>query len=130
MRVTPYISAFLIALFTITCSNDFDTSAEWKEIAVVYGLLDQNDTAQYIIVQRAFLNREGNNLIGLQEPDSIYFTSNIQVELSEFEGDQLVQRQSLQLVNGNDEGIIKDDGLFSSNPNWLYKWSQPVNDEL
>ena len=36
------------------CETDFDVNAEWEEITVVFGLLDQSQEKQYIrIVQKA-----------------------------------------------------------------------------
>ena len=98
--------------------------ADWKEVAVIFGLLDQKDAEQYIIVQRAFLDAEGNNLFGLTEPDSIYFTDYISVSITESSTNRTSE---LELVNGNDVGVIKDDGVFPQDPNWLYQYSEPID---
>ena len=48
--------AALIVLTTIlfqACKTDFDINAPWKESAIVYGILNQNDTIHYIKVNKA-----------------------------------------------------------------------------
>ncbi|HRH39737.1 MAG TPA: hypothetical protein PK760_15410, partial [Flavobacteriales bacterium] len=37
------------------CSNDLDINAEYKDVTVVYGLLDQRDTLQWVKINKAFL---------------------------------------------------------------------------
>jgi hypothetical protein len=54
------------------CSTKFQINEDWKETMVVYGLLNQRDTIQYIKINKAFLG-EGNNLIYAQEPDSTLY---------------------------------------------------------
>ena len=121
-----YILTILAALM-LGCSNNFDTSAEWKEIAVIYGLLDQNDASQYIIVQRAYLSQDGNNLIGLTEPDSIFFTDHLEVTLTQSQNNQEIETTSLQMVNGNNIGFVRDEGVFPQDPNWLYQYNKPID---
>ena len=65
-----------------SCSNDFDLVDTWKDIPIVYGLLNVNDSVQYIRVEKAFLDEETSALVIAQEPDSLYY-GNISVELEE-----------------------------------------------
>jgi len=60
------------ALFLLKCSNKLEILAPYKESVAVYGLLNQNDTVQYIRVQRVFLG-EGNAMSMAQNPDSCYY---------------------------------------------------------
>ena len=46
---------FALILFS-GCDNEVDINADWKETIVVYGLLNPNDSIQYIKVNKAFLN--------------------------------------------------------------------------
>ncbi len=55
-----------------SCETDFDITAEWKDITIVYGLLDQQDTFTYVKINRAFLG-EGDVLKMAQIPDSTYY---------------------------------------------------------
>ena len=77
------IAILAFPLFFISaCSTDFDLNADWKEITVVYGLLDQNDSIHYVKVTKAFLGT-GNALTFAQNPDSSSYGTNIEVEIQE-----------------------------------------------
>lgn len=69
-------------LFITACSTDFEINADWKEITVVYGLLDQNDSIHYIKVSKAFLG-SGNALTFAQNPDSSSYGADIEVKIQE-----------------------------------------------
>ena len=43
-----YLLIFFIAIILGSCETDFDTSAPWKEVMVVYGMVNPNDAVQYI----------------------------------------------------------------------------------
>ncbi len=44
-----------IVLTFLSCKNDFDLNAEYKEINIVYGILDHQDTTHYLRINKAFL---------------------------------------------------------------------------
>ena len=52
-----------------TCKTDFDTIAPYKDISVVYCLLDQRDSITYLKLNKAFLG-EGNALVYASVEDS------------------------------------------------------------
>lgn len=114
-----YMLACLMAasLFLTGCDNELDLVAEWKEIPVVYGFLSPTDTAQYIRVEKAFLDEKTGALDIARIPDSLYFP-NIQVQL---EDAVTGQRFALQRVEGAAEGYPRQSGVFAESPNYLYK---------
>jgi hypothetical protein len=101
------------------CSTDFDITAPWKQIPVVYGILSPQDTAHYIRVEKAFLDQERSALEVAQIADSLYFDpTKVTVYLERASNNQ---RAALTRVDGNLEGYVRDQGPFASQPNWLYK---------
>ncbi|MBE0652408.1 MAG: hypothetical protein IH594_01340, partial [Bacteroidales bacterium] len=59
MKKLRLIITLLIAfLFLEQCSTDFDLNAPYKDIMVVYGLLNQNDSTHYLKINRAFLGED------------------------------------------------------------------------
>lgn len=79
---------FLLLSLTVlfySCETDFETNAEWEDITVVYGLLDQRDSVQYIKVNKAFLG-DGDALMFAKIPDSINYDSLI-VRIEEWNED-------------------------------------------
>ena len=74
--------AFLIGgLFTFSaCDNEIDLVAEWKSIPVVYGLINVQDTAHYLRIEKAFLDPSVGAPTLAQIPDSLYY-DNILVQI-------------------------------------------------
>jgi len=92
MQTIKYILfGLLIAFFLNSCETDFDTTADWEDISVIYGIIDQNDSMQYIKINRAFLS-EDDVLNYAQVYDSSHYPFPLKVELEEFdEDDNLIQ---------------------------------------
>lgn len=84
MKVKNIIYLLLLALFTFSsCETEFDTTSDWEDITVVYGLLDQKEAGQYIKINKAFLG-EGNALMYAMEPDSINYPNPLSVKIEEW----------------------------------------------
>lgn len=105
------------------CSTDFDLTSDWKDITVVYGLLNTSDSAQYIKINKGFLDERTNALVLAQNPDSIFY-DNIDVKLQEVDG---AGTFNLEKVDGNVEGYEKAPGVFPTSPNYLYKTKSSLN---
>jgi hypothetical protein len=122
---------FLAAIFALmACSNDFDLTEDWKDITVVYGLLDQSQDVQYIRIEKAFLDPKTSAITIAQIADSLYY-DNITVQLQVFQANGTGgNAYQLQRVNAEDEGFTREDGVFSTAPNYLYKFTQPLNQNL
>ena len=64
------------------CETDFDITAPWKDVTIVYGLISQNDSVHYIKVNKAFLG-DGNAYTYAQIADSSSYGNNIEVKILE-----------------------------------------------
>ncbi len=123
MARAPFALGALL-LLAQSCSNDFDLTADWKEVPIVYAILSPADTAHYVRVEKAFLDPKTSALQIAQIPDSIYYPENaIQVFLEEV---ATGKRFTLTRVDGNAEGYSRKDGIFATSPNWLYKTKAPL----
>ena len=119
------LAFFLFISCIFSCNDDLVTSTELQDTPIIYGLLSVSDTAQYIRVERAFLE-EGTDANQLaQDPDRIYYDESVAVSLVEI-GLTDERRFPLERVNGADEGYVRDDGPFVTDPNVLYKLSPDV----
>jgi hypothetical protein len=98
---------FLAVAGLSSCSTDFDTIAPYKETMVIYGLLNQYDSVQWIRVNKAFLG-EANALIMAQERDSINYADILDVRLERVKNGSVLASYVLQ----RDTSILKDPGLF------------------
>lgn len=138
------IRNWLIALFVLLgwsgCETEFSTISDWREIPIIYGILDASQPVQYIQINKAFLGERDANEIA-QIADSLYFPAEMVVELRAYSFNssqaangnlELVDlRDTYQLarVSGADEGLTKPDGLFANDPFFLYKFDQPLRDD-
>jgi len=121
----PYsvIAVFLLALLA-GCKQDFDVTADYKEIPVVYGLLNQQDNKHYIRIQKAYLI-DGNALVAAGVADSIYYPDVLTVKLTAYNSNGTVSGTPFTLtrVDGDSIGLPKEPGAFSQHPNWLYTFN-------
>ncbi|MEI6455581.1 MAG: hypothetical protein WCO93_04780 [bacterium] len=72
----------------MSCNKELNVNADWKDITVVYGLLDQNDTLHYIKITKAFLG-PGDAMQFAQIPDSSNYPDKLDVKIEEWDGTTL-----------------------------------------
>lgn len=117
MKKTGIFFASILAFSFWSCEQDIDLTADWKDIPIVYGLLNAADTAHYIRVEKAFQDQNGNAFLAAQEPDSIYY-QDVTVRLLNLTSGKVAD---LQKVDGTAEGYPREGGPFAQFPNYLYK---------
>ena len=128
MRSVLFAGIIATLIFTNSCSTDFDLTSDWKDITVVYGLVESTpaDTATYFRITRAFLNESGNALDYSQVPDSLFYAEeDISVRLESCPASNSiftpVKSTVLKRVDGNLDGYPRLPGVWANIPNWLYK---------
>ena len=70
-----------IAMLLSACSTDFDVTAPYKEIPVVFGILNKDESVQYIKINKAYLNDEGSAVLAGSVPDSNIYPYPIEAKL-------------------------------------------------
>lgn len=117
------LTALLLLCIAFTgfnaCKNDVALNADYKEIMVVYGLLDINDTVHYVRIERAYQNTNATAQSIAQKPDSLYFDS-LDVKLVES-----VTGTVFQLTK--EVTTVKDSGYFQNKVNVLYRFKGALN---
>jgi hypothetical protein len=89
MNKTTYL-VLAVILFMSSCSTKVDVIGEWKDITVVYGLLNQVDSITYVKINKAFLG-EGNALVMAQVADSSSYDNALEVTMQELK-DGVIQK--------------------------------------
>ena len=119
----------LLLLFPLffSCSTDLDLTAEWKEITIVYGLLNPTDSAHYVKISKAFLDESTDALTIAQRGDSLFHQQALVVALEEWKDGSKLATYPLSKVDGVDEGFTKEPGTFAASPNILFKTKAPLN---
>tara|TARA_B100001146_G_C16136293_1_gene414715 strand:- start:234 stop:1232 length:999 start_codon:yes stop_codon:yes gene_type:complete len=102
----------------MACETDFEVNTSWKEVTIVYGLLDQSEAQQYIKINKAFLG-EGDAFQMASVADSInYNPEDLEVIIYK------VKEGAYDTIGfvtlDTTTSIIKDDGLFSTEKNIIY----------
>ncbi len=105
-----YLSSLLLLLVVLifnACETDFDVTADYKDITVVYGIISQNDTIHTIRINKAFLG-DGNALEYAQVPDSSTYGAGIAVTLEEQTMSGAVNIYSFDTItiSGKDSGLF------------------------
>lgn len=87
-----YSFVLLLLFFSFSsCETDFDVNASYKDITIVYGILDPSRQTQYVRINKAYLG-QGDALQYAQIADSItYDTAIIFAKIDELKGDAVQQ---------------------------------------
>ncbi len=122
--MNKFLSIFFVAIasFAITsCETDIDVNAEYKDITVVYGLIDPNESSHYVKINKTFLG-EGNAFdLAANESNFNYDTQDLDVRVDAYSSQgNLVQSYSLQPT----DTIAKDEGIFDNSNNILYAFAE------
>lgn len=118
-----------LALGFGSCSEDFDVAAPYRQITVVYGILDVRNPAQYIRIQKAFMDESRSAIDMSQQPDSNYYQS-LRVQMRELDStgtNIFTTFPDLPRVDLNAEGLPKAAGDFFGAPSYAYKFSGTLN---
>ena len=117
----------------MACETDFEVNADWKEVMVVYGLLDQSQTQQYIKINKAYLG-EGDAMqmatvadsvnynpedleVKIYKAENVYNSFDTLFSYLEFYGELYKLKDSIIL---RDTILEKEDGLFATDENIIY----------
>lgn len=110
------IVLFLL-LGLLSCDNTLDVVEPMGDLPIIYGLLDPSSDAQYIRIERAFVDPEVSALIIAQDVDSLYYPETATAFITNNLNDDVIP---LTRINGNLQGLVRDEGVFAQDPNYLY----------
>ncbi|MBK6699198.1 MAG: DUF4249 family protein [Saprospiraceae bacterium] len=109
----------LCLLGSLSCSEDFQLTEPWKDIPVVYGFINVRDTAQYVRVERLFVDENIPASQIAKNVDSLYY-KNAVVSLVNLTKNKN-KDYPLTMVDANLEGYVREDGPFATSPNYIYQ---------
>lgn len=126
MQKLKWILMGCIMLLGWQCTTDFDIAADYKEVMLVYGVLNQQDPVHYIRIQRAFLDQQESALSFTGNPDSIYYGDILNVTVTEIQTNRIFPLQRVQ-ADALGQPIVKDTGDFVQSPHFLYRFDNALN---
>ena len=121
------ILLLLAGIFSLfACDNELVITDTKKDIPIVYGFLSRADSVNYIRIERAFLDPDKSALDVAQNPDSLYYMG-AEAYLRET---STGQEYSFTMVDGDQLGLIRKEGVFAQSPNYIYQLDLPIGTEL
>ena len=121
---------FLFLLATVlclsACDDDFKVGADYKEVTVVYGLLDKGfvNNQQFIKITKGFYSEKEDNLLLALNKDSLYY-SNLDVKVEELSNGNVTNSFQCDKIDlySLPEPVIKRNGVFLDSPNYAYRFT-------
>ena len=113
MKPTYLLFGICMVYLFSACKPDFDLNALYKDVTVVYGVLNHQDSIHYVKIYKGYQShKQGAVFIDAQNPDSIYYYDKINVVLQEFEydGSKRTSRKDIPLEITHD--FPRDSGFF------------------
>jgi len=110
--------------FFSACSTDIDLYADYKQVPIIYGLLDARADTNYIKITRSYYV-QGDAFEMAQNPDSSNYPGKLDVRLVEYCNGDSVREIILDTITIHD----KDYGIFYAPSQKLYYTSEklPLN---
>ena len=121
--VTLLCSIVLLA----SCDNELDITADWKDVSVIYGILNSEDSINYVKLNKAFLG-QGDIMTMAQQFDSLYYNPDqvgLRIIESQLTGNQFTPIKTIEMVPV--DNIVKPEGPFSSPTQIIYQTDQILN---
>lgn len=116
LKIVYPISILILIVFSTACKNTFDVTSDYKDTTIIYAVLNQSDSVQYVKIYKAFLG-EGDALVMAQQTDSFYYQDNLDVSLERWKNGVL----SGIIDFKRDSSLPMDAGVFANFPNINYK---------
>jgi len=119
------LGIYLVYCFS-ACKPDFDLNAPYKDVTVVYGVLNYQDSKHYVKIYKGYQShKKGGVFIDALNPDSIYYYDKISVVLQEYNNDKRTSRPDIPMYITND--FQRDSGFFySGDAKILYCTEEPL----
>ncbi len=118
--------SLLLVLLLGSCTTDFDLNAPWKDITIVYGLLNQNDTIHYIKINKTFLGDSDAYDMAKIRDSSEY--KNLSAVVEEWEDDVMIKSNELHeilITNKSTLDYYGNTGIFYAPEQKVYYFNDP-----
>ena len=121
MKRLSVVLYLAIAVLLSACSTDLDLYADYKQVPVVYGLLDANADTNFVKITRVFY-AQGNAYQIAQNPDSSNYPGKLDVRLVEYCNNDSIREIVLDTITIHN----KQPGTFYAPGQKLYFTTEPL----
>jgi len=127
MRILkPVISVLLLLAIVTSCSTDVDIYADYKDMTIVYGLLDKNDDTTFLKITKAFQG-PGNALVFASNPDSSNYSYKLDVKLTGIQNG--VEKQTIVFDTITVFNKVAGDSVFYFPKQLVYYSTETLNED-
>ena len=120
-----FLALLVITITAFSCNDELNINAPYKDVSVIYGILDRTSDVNYIRIHRGYLGNEGIEG-GSQDPDSLYYLSpSVKIEIFNENGSLT---ETVDLVRDN--SISLDSGFFTSEDYRVYRFDKAIEDNF
>lgn len=123
-RFTLLLLIPAIVFTLLSCETEVDLNAEWEEITIVYGLLNQSDTTHYFRINKAFLGDDAMQIAKIE--DSSSYKNALAVRLEGWNTTQAVQTINFDTITISN----KDTGMWYNPYMQVYTGTGTLNPDL
>ncbi|MBO6051842.1 MAG: hypothetical protein J6P65_07685 [Bacteroidales bacterium] len=109
-------AVLLMVISLMSCKPDIELTSDYKDVTVVYGLLNPLDRYQYIKIYKGYLTKD-NALVWAKDLDNISYYDEIDVQLIEHRENGNVVTYPMDTVMS----VSKNYGTFASPTQVLYR---------
>lgn len=125
MKKIISLIAILSSLFFFQqCSTEVDLYADYKDITIIYGLLDVDDDTTWIKITKAFTG-PGNALEFAKDPDSSNYPYLLDVKLTGYKNGDVVHTYTLDTLTVRSKDV--GDTLFYYPNQLMYYTAEPLS---
>ena len=115
--------AFLTIILLFSCNTDLDINADYKDITIVYGILDKNSDYQYIKINKAFLGEIASTQMAQVSDSVLYKKADVSLIKSK-------NGNYIKTINFNyTDTIKKNTGIFANDKNIIYVTDEKIIEE-
>ncbi|MDC3130105.1 hypothetical protein OA870_02600 [Bacteroidota bacterium] len=115
----------LSAILLFSCETEFEINADWQELMVVHGILDQSQGEQFVRINKAFLGEQDALVMASISDSSNYNPSDLLVRLIKMRKmtSSSINYELLDSIDLVDTIMSKKNGEFYTDDNIIYKTS-------
>lgn len=104
-----------------SCRDEFSLEGDFQDVPVAFAYLDAEDERHFVRVEKAFLEAGGNAETNAGDPNNIYYAADEATVIL----NNLTTNTSRELerVDARDFGLNRTDGVFATDPNVAYSFT-------
>ena len=119
----------IVAVFVIAgCSTKFNIAAPYKNITVIYGLLDEADPVHYVRIEKAFLSQNQSAITMAKVADSSFYPLlDVRIKRLDYSMNVVDTIHLTKVDLDTVAGYQKVKGVFFTTPNYAYAFSNTLD---